>query len=174
MYHGFLRFLSSSSPVLYRVLHRFFADLVCSGVLVVISDGPTPVIVARKHAQKSSTSQRCIFQSTSIYVRKGKRMCSVWTVDLAHLLSNHGCLVSFLTVTVGTNPEYASERFYARNIQSDKFRVERLFQQAQQAGISISVRSVSWQELRDLLIGGTLHPTLYYTPANVDRAFCAW
>lgn len=83
--------------------------------------------------------------------------CSVWTVDLAHLLSNHGCLVTFLTVTVGANPEYASERFYARNIHSDKFRVERLFQQAQQAGISISVRSVDWQELRGWLTGGTGH-----------------
>ena len=99
------------------------------------------------------------------------RVCSVWTVDLAHLLSNHGCLVIFLTITVGTNPEYASERFYARNIHSDKFRVERLFQQAQQAGISIAVRSVEWQELRDWLISGMLHLKACYTPTEL-RSSC--
>lgn len=97
--------------------------------------------------------------------------CSVWTVDLAHLLSNHGCLVTFLTVTVGTNPEYASERFYARSMNSDKFRVERLFQQAQQAGILISVRSVDWQEIRDWLTGGAGHLLLYSWCKRVFLAY---
>lgn len=80
--------------------------------------------------------------------------CSIWTIDLAHLLAKRGCNVSFFTVTVGANPEFASERFYARNMAVDRARVDRLFSSAATAGISINQCNVPWQDLRDLVVKG--------------------
>lgn len=79
---------------------------------------------------------------------------SVWTVDVAHLLARHGCKLMFLTVTVGANPDFASETFYKTSMSEDMVRVERLFQDAPQAGIVVEQRSLRWQELRDLLTKG--------------------
>jgi Guanylylate cyclase len=52
---------------------------------------------------------------------------SIWTVDLAHLLARFGLEVRFLTVTIGANPEFATESFYAENMPEDEQRVRRLF-----------------------------------------------
>lgn len=82
------------------------------------------------------------------------KICSIWTVDLAHLLASYGCNVSFFTVTVGANPDFAAERFYARNMAVDRGRVDRLFNAAASAGISIKQCSVPWQDLRDIVIAG--------------------
>lgn len=38
--------------------------------------------------------------------------CSVWSVDLAHLLRRFGVDVQLLTVTIGANPGFAEEKFY--------------------------------------------------------------
>jgi hypothetical protein len=81
--------------------------------------------------------------------------CSVWTVDIAHVLARHGCAVTFCTVTVGANPDFASERFYQRNMINDRRRVDRLFNEAQKAGIAIQQRSLSWQDIRDCIQTGT-------------------
>jgi len=35
--------------------------------------------------------------------------------------------VVFTTITVGTNPEYADELFYAENMHADEHRVQQLF-----------------------------------------------
>lgn len=86
------------------------------------------------------------------------KLCSIWTVDLAHLLASYGCNVSFFTVTVGANPEFAAERFYARNMAADTGRVDRLFNAAASAGISIRQCSVPWQDLRDIVIAGMAPP----------------
>jgi len=53
--------------------------------------------------------------------------CSIWTIDLAHLLRRFGMSVVFTTITVGTNPEYADELFYAENMHADEHRVQQLF-----------------------------------------------
>ena len=53
--------------------------------------------------------------------------CSIWTIDLAHLLRRFGMSVVFTTITVGTNPEYADELFYAENMHADEKRVQQLF-----------------------------------------------
>lgn len=53
--------------------------------------------------------------------------CSVWTVDLAHLLRKFGLEVKYTTLTLGTNPGYAEEAFYG-HMQEDSVRVEHLFQ----------------------------------------------
>lgn len=54
--------------------------------------------------------------------------CSIWTVDLAHLLRRFGLGVEFLTVTLGANPAYARERFYRAHLHEDCARVTRLFE----------------------------------------------
>jgi hypothetical protein len=59
--------------------------------------------------------------------------------------------VVFCTLTLGANPAYASECFYRRQLSVDRTRVERLFRQAEEAGISLRHESVSWQFLRDVL-----------------------
>lgn len=53
--------------------------------------------------------------------------CSIWTVDLAHLLRRFGLEVTFVTTMIGANPDYAEETFYADTMQEDNRRVEQLF-----------------------------------------------
>jgi hypothetical protein len=55
------------------------------------------------------------------------RTTSIWTVDLAYLLRKFGADVTFTTVTMGANPEYASESFYRDNLREDGERVDALF-----------------------------------------------
>ncbi len=54
-------------------------------------------------------------------------MCSVWTVDLAHLLRSFGLAVHYSTLTLGTNPGYVEEAFYG-HMHEDSTRVAALFQ----------------------------------------------
>jgi hypothetical protein len=45
-------------------------------------------------------------------LRAMRRLCpttSIWTVDLAHLLRRFGVDVTFCTITLGANPDFASE-----------------------------------------------------------------
>ena len=53
--------------------------------------------------------------------------CSVWTVDLAHLLRSFGLVVQYFTLTLGTNPGFVEEAFYG-HMQEDESRVAALFQ----------------------------------------------
>lgn len=39
-------------------------------------------------------------------------ICSIWTIDLAYLLHKFSVTFSFLTVTIGANPEFSVESFY--------------------------------------------------------------
>jgi Guanylylate cyclase len=52
---------------------------------------------------------------------------SIWTIDLAHLLRRFGMEVVFCTITLGANPAFSSEAFYAENMPEDEARVQRLF-----------------------------------------------
>jgi len=61
---------------------------------------------------------------------------SIWTIDLAHLLARCGAAVSLLTVTIGANPSYAAEQFYAESITQDEARVAILFQASGLVGYS--------------------------------------
>lgn len=54
-------------------------------------------------------------------------MCSIWTIDLAHLLRRFGADVAMTTTTLGANPQFSSEAFYADNLPDDERRVQRLF-----------------------------------------------
>lgn len=53
--------------------------------------------------------------------------CSIWTIDLAHLLRRFGMEVVFCTITLGANPAFSSEAFYAENMPEDEARVQQLF-----------------------------------------------
>lgn len=44
--------------------------------------------------------------------------CSIWTVDLAYLLHKFSVDFSFLTVTLGANPDYSAESYYRVSAQS--------------------------------------------------------
>eukprot|EP00854_Cymbomonas_tetramitiformis_P018009 gene18009-21446_t len=78
----------------------------------------------------------------------------IWTVDLAHLLRKFGVEVHFTTITVGANPDFASESFYRENMEEDGLRVERLFREADSIGISIQCRSLSAAEIRNCVLSG--------------------
>ena len=54
-------------------------------------------------------------------------LCSIWTIDLAHLLRRFGMEVVFCTITLGANPAFSSEAFYAENMPEDEARVQQLF-----------------------------------------------
>ena len=54
-------------------------------------------------------------------------MYSIWTIDLAHLLRRFGADVAMTTTTLGANPQFSSEAFYADNLPDDERRVQRLF-----------------------------------------------
>ncbi|KAI8465614.1 MAG: Guanylylate cyclase-domain-containing protein [Monoraphidium minutum] len=85
------------------------------------------------------------------------RLCpttSVWTIDLAHLLARFRAPVAFTTVTIGAHTSYAEEAFYAPQWGADAARVQRLFDAAPGAGISVSLRSMPLDELTALVAGG--------------------
>ena len=93
---------------------------------------------------------------------------SVWTVDLAHLLSAFGrpkeegggrgdgslASVTLTTTWAGANPAYAGEAFYAATLAADRARVGALFAGAPAAGVVVETRRVSAAELGARLTGG--------------------
>ena len=48
-------------------------------------------------------------------------------MDLAYLLRRSGLAVELMTITLGANPEYATEVFYKEHLEEDGSRVEKLF-----------------------------------------------
>ena len=82
------------------------------------------------------------------------RTTSIWTVDLAYLLRKFGADVTFTTVTMGANPEYASESFYRDNLREDGERVDALFQNARANGITIERESLSLDAIKAYAGGG--------------------
>jgi len=85
---------------------------------------------------------------------------SVWTIDLAYLLSQYGIHSTFFTILAGVDPEYKKERFYARQLKDDEERVNVLFAGARERGIQVENRSLSAQEYFDLVLNGNILLTL--------------
>lgn len=79
---------------------------------------------------------------------------SIWTIDLAVLLRHFGVDVSLFTTTLGVDPSYAHEAFYADALPEDGLRVERLFRDARGLGIRVEQRSLSADELRRCVLSG--------------------
>ncbi|CAL9187942.1 unnamed protein product [Musa hybrid cultivar] len=82
------------------------------------------------------------------------RTTSIWTVDLAYLLHKFSVDFSFLTVTLGANPDYSAESYYREQLQDDIGRVDGLFEKALEAGISIQCRSISAKDISWLILSG--------------------
>ena len=97
---------------------------------------------------------------------------SVWTVDLAYILSRYSVDFTFYAVTDGVRPEYGDEAFYKVDIDADMVRVNKLFETAASLNISIDKRSVGVDEILEcvarggmtLMVPGTL-------PVNNFREF---
>ncbi|KAG0473341.1 hypothetical protein HPP92_015198 [Vanilla planifolia] len=79
---------------------------------------------------------------------------SVWTVDLAYLLKRFSVSFRFFTIMMGANPNFSSEIFYMEQLQNDQWRVNRLFEKALEAGVSIECRSFSGEEIAALICSG--------------------
>ncbi|XP_067015317.2 protein GUCD1 [Anabrus simplex] len=90
---------------------------------------------------------------------------STWTIDLCYLLLRYGVKYVFCTVTLGINPEYHEQTFYARVLHKDEERVMRRFNEAEANGIS--VRQVSLKQ-DDLIQHLARHgPIILLTNANL-------
>ncbi|XP_042465322.1 guanylyl cyclase 1-like isoform X1 [Zingiber officinale] len=90
-------------------------------------------------------------------IRDLEKICdttSIWTVDLAYLLHKFSVKFSFLTVTLGANPEYSAESYYREQLQDDIERVNGLFEKALEAGINIQCRSISAKDISLLILTG--------------------
>jgi len=78
---------------------------------------------------------------------------SVWTIDLVYLLRTFEfpfpCL--FCTATVGAEESHSSLDFYKAEFDSDAVRINKLFQDAAEAGLSIEQTSVAQADLQALV-----------------------
>ncbi|WIA29188.1 hypothetical protein OEZ86_011699 [Tetradesmus obliquus] len=93
---------------------------------------------------------------------------SVWTVDLAHLLARFGAAVTFCTITIGINGDYANEWFYMEHLEDDEKRVQQLFSQAAQLGIRLQECSVPLQELVTAVASGRQLAILLVDRRKID------
>lgn len=89
---------------------------------------------------------------------------SIWTVDLAYLLQKFSVKFFYYTVTLGANPGYSDETFYKDQLPTDVVRVNKLFCEAIEAGISIRCRSISEEQISLLILSGK-----YVAIALVDQ-----
>ncbi|KAK9075452.1 hypothetical protein SSX86_003775 [Deinandra increscens subsp. villosa] len=89
---------------------------------------------------------------------------SIWTVDLAYLLQKLSISFSYITVTLGANPNFSLETFYEKQLTDDIVRVNMLFQRSQEAGIDIECRSIKGDEIALLILSGK-----YILIALVDK-----
>ncbi|GFO13681.1 protein gucd1 [Plakobranchus ocellatus] len=72
---------------------------------------------------------------------------SIWTIDLAYILSRHNVPLEFYTITLGVNSEHFKKPFYQSHFNHDESRVNLLFQKAEQRGIHAQKRRVQMEEL---------------------------
>lgn len=79
---------------------------------------------------------------------------SVWTIDLAYMLTRHGANVVFHTVTIGANQEFSNMSFYTRELREDGDRVNRLFERAAEHGVRIQHKSLPLDEMRERVATG--------------------
>ena len=77
---------------------------------------------------------------------------SVWTIDLAYLLSDFGVACQYLTATPELDEEaYRGSAFYASALAQDARRVDVLLRAAATEGIEVSKRTLSEAELWNLM-----------------------
>lgn len=89
---------------------------------------------------------------TLSYLRRRCSTKSIWTIDLAHLIQGCGVPVELSTTTIGANPSYAKECFYAENLIEDEARVAHLFRTAPDVGIVIKHCSIGLREIQQYIL----------------------
>jgi len=97
-------------------------------------------------------------------LRKRVPTSSVWTVDLAYLLADYGVRFRYLTTTIGVDDGYDAEPFYKATLDSDRMRVNKLFEQATSNNVVIERGSLSSETLQELM-----RPHDHMVMALVDR-----
>ncbi|XP_077996256.1 protein GUCD1-like [Glandiceps talaboti] len=73
---------------------------------------------------------------------------SVWTIDIAHIMTKHGIRHLLCTQTLGVDNSYKKEDFYEETFNEDEKRVNALFKNAEHLGINTKKRSVSIHEIQ--------------------------
>lgn len=79
---------------------------------------------------------------------------SIWTIDLAYLLRQFDVSLAFFTVTLGANPDYATESFYMDHMLEDQHRVNKLFEGAELHDIPIYHGSLPVENLMRICHSG--------------------
>ncbi|KAH9515164.1 guanylyl cyclase domain-containing protein 1 [Bulinus truncatus] len=65
---------------------------------------------------------------------------SIWTIDLAYILTRHNVDSCLYTITVGVNSSHGKKSFYRKNFTVDEMRVNTMFENAQLQGVRIEKR----------------------------------
>lgn len=76
---------------------------------------------------------------------------SVWTIDLAYLLTAFEIKNQLSTITLGVDANYADVDFYATHLSRDNLRVNQLFRDAHLKGVKVVKESVSMDDIVDFL-----------------------
>lgn len=77
---------------------------------------------------------------------------SVWTIDLAHVMTHYGIPHAFCTITLGVHKGYSNKRFYKSSFSVDETRVSHLFEEAGTLGIHVHQRSLQMKDLLQHLL----------------------
>eukprot|EP00164_Ancoracysta_twista_P001708 GFYU01002239.1.p1 GENE.GFYU01002239.1~~GFYU01002239.1.p1 ORF type:complete len:323 (+),score=46.00 GFYU01002239.1:169-1137(+) len=138
---SFTRSHGSSPPVQqefphYMQVHSWDCGLAC-----------VSMILARYFGGKLHTTD-------SLYAKSTAKNESVWTIDLAYLLSGRGFHVTFITLSVGVNEDLGTEQFYAKDFEVDQVRVNDLFARAAENHVAVREESVDTSELAYYLQSG--------------------
>lgn len=72
---------------------------------------------------------------------------SVWTIDLATVLTEFGLDYILYTITLGVDESYETDKFYQQFYDADQYRVNNLFNQAEELGICVEKRLVYETEM---------------------------
>ncbi|KAG5190700.1 Guanylyl cyclase, partial [Tribonema minus] len=76
---------------------------------------------------------------------------SVWTIDLALILHEHGICFHFLTRSTGVSPAYKGIAFYRSQFDADAARVTRRFREARRRNLAVGVGSLEIADIRRLV-----------------------
>jgi len=90
----------------------------------------------------------------SAYFTSAHLKTSIWTIDLAYLLTHFGIANRMKTLTLGVDANYSAIDFYASHLQEDDRRVDALFREAHLRGVSVVQEAVDMEEIVEHLAGG--------------------
>lgn len=72
---------------------------------------------------------------------------SIWTIDLAYLLTRFGVGMRMSTLTLGVDKNYAGVDFYSGHLNEDDLRVNKMFREAQSAGVTVVQEGVTMETI---------------------------